>query len=174
MRVSAKLVVLDPLGRVLLLDCVDPGAPGTTWWELPGGGIEAGEDEVTASVREVLEETGVAVPPEAVGRLQWVQVASFTWRGRRHVARHEGRVARLTYAPPPSPPALTAPEQGSLLGSRWWSLPEVAASRSRFFPRNLPALLPRLLAGERVDEPYDDWDLPVAPTGGPVAGVGRG
>lgn len=162
MRTSSKLVVVDREGRVLLLDCVDPGAPDTTWWELPGGGIEDGEDAVGAAVREVQEETGLVVPPSAVGPLQWVQDASFTWRGRRHLARHEGRVARLAGAVVQAPVALTEAEQGSIRGQRWWTPAELAAHSGRFFPRSLPALLPRLLAGERVDEPYDDWDLPDA------------
>ncbi len=163
MRVSSKLVVLDPQGRVLLLDCVDPGAPGTRWQELPGGGVEPGEDAAAAAVREVLEEAGVVVPAEAVGPLQWTQVASFTWRRARHVARHEGRVARLTAPPSTGRVELTEPEQGTILGQRWWTPAEVAAHPGRFFPRGLPVLLPRLLAGERVDEPDDDWDLPDPP-----------
>lgn len=158
MRTSAKLVVVDPAGRVLLLDCTDPGAPGTRWQELPGGGVEAGEDGVTAAVREVLEETGVVVPPETVGPVLWTQVASFTWRRQRHVALHEGRVARLTADPVARPVVLTDAEQGTILDQRWWTPGEVAAHDGRFFPRSLPVLLPRLLAGERVDEPDDDWD----------------
>ncbi len=163
MRTSSKLVVVDTDGRVLLLDCVDPGAPDTRWQELPGGGIEAGEDGAGAAVREVLEETGVVVPPEAVGPLLWTQVASFTWLRHRHAAQHEGRVARLTAPPLVRPVALTGPEEGTILGQRWWTLEQVAAHEGRFFPRSLPALLPRLLAGERVDEAEDDWDQPDAP-----------
>ncbi len=158
MRTSAKLVVVDPDGRVLLLDCTDPGAPQTRWQELPGGGVEQGEDAVQAAVREVLEETGVVVPPEVVGPLLWTQVARFTWRRRRHVALHEARVARLVGPPVHRPVVLTEAEQGSILGQRWWTVGEVAAHPGRFFPRSLPALLPRLLAGERIDEPDDDWD----------------
>lgn len=159
MRTSSGLVVLDPEGRVLLLDCTDPGDPRTRWHELPGGGLEPGEDAEAAAVREVLEETGVVVPPGSVGPLQWTQVVSFTWRRRRYVARQEARVARL-----PSPVltrvvALTADEQGTILGQRWWTVQEVLAHDGRFFPRSLPDLLPRLLAGERVDEPDDDWDV---------------
>lgn len=166
MRVSSKLVVLDPAGRVLLLDCTDPGNPDTRWQELPGGGIEPGEDAAGAAVREVLEEAGVVVPPDSVGPLLWTQVTSFTWRRERHVARGEGRVARLTEAPQVVPVAFTEAEQGTILGQRWWTPEEVAAHRGRFFPRSLPGLLPRLLAGERVDEPDDDWDVEdVAPHG---------
>ena len=160
MRISSKLVLLDPQGRVLLLDCVDPAAPHVRWQELPGGGVEPGEDGAQAAVREVLEETGVVVPPEAVGPLLWTQVARFSWRGERHVALHEGRVARLAQAPVVAGTALTGPEVGTILGQRWWTQEEVAAHDGRFFPRSLPALLPRLLDGERVDEPEDDWDLP--------------
>ena len=165
MRVSSKLVVVDEQGRVLLLDCTDPGDPGTRWAELPGGGVEAGEDAAQAAVREVIEETGVVVPPDAVGPLLWTQTASFTWRRERHVARHEGRVARLTAPPVVRPVVLTDTEQGTILGRRWWTVQEVADASGRFFPRTLPTLLPRLLAGERVDEPYDDWDETDAETG---------
>ncbi len=168
MRLSSKLVVLDPAGRVLLLDCVDPGEPGTTWQELPGGGPEPGEDAVAAGVREVLEETGVVVPCDAVGALQWSQVASYTWLRRRHTALFEGRVARLPAAPVVRSTRLTGPEAGTILAPRWWTRPELAAHPGRFFPRSLPALLPRLLAGERVEEPYDDWDLPDAAPAAPA------
>lgn len=158
MRVSAKLFLLDPAGRLLLLDCTDPARPGTRWQELPGGGVEPGEDGVTATVREVLEETGIAVDPALVGPLQWTQEASFLWRGALHVARHEGRLARLPDVPPAGPTALTEHEVGTVLGQRWWTPAELAAHPGRFFPRDVPALLPRLLAGERVEQPFDAWD----------------
>lgn len=164
MRTSSKLVVLDPEQRVLLLDCTDPGAPGTRWQELPGGGLEPGEDGARAAVREVLEEAGVVVPLASVGPLLWTQVASFTWLGTRHTALHEGRVARLTEPPVLVPVAFDEAEQGTILGQRWWTLEEVAAYPGRFFPRSLPTLLPRMCAGERVDEPDDDWDKH-SPTG---------
>lgn len=160
MRTSSKLAVLDPQGRLLLLRCADPGDPSTpVWLELPGGGLEPGEDAVVAGVREVLEETGIAVPPEAVGPLQWTQEASFSWRGARHRQQHEVRLARLAAVPPAAPVVLAEAEVGTILGCDWWSADRLAAHRGRCFPRDLVAVLPRLLAGERVDEPYDDWDV---------------
>jgi 8-oxo-dGTP pyrophosphatase MutT (NUDIX family) len=52
----AFAVVRDPGGRVLLARRIDTGN-----WELPGGAIEPGETATGATVREVLEETGVAI-----------------------------------------------------------------------------------------------------------------
>ncbi len=163
MRASSRLLVLDPDGRLLLLDCVDPGAPGVRWWELPGGGVEPGEDPVLAGVREVREETGVVVPPEVVGPLQWTQDVAYTWVGRRWSSTQQGRLARLTAPPEVVATDLGRDEGATFLATRWWAPEELRTAGVRFFPRSLPALLPRLLAGERVDEPYDDWDV-VAPT----------
>ncbi|MDP9433684.1 MAG: NUDIX domain-containing protein [Actinomycetota bacterium] len=158
MRVSAKLFLLDERNRLLLLECTDPARPGLRWHELPGGGVEPGEDPVAATVREVREETGLLVDPARLGPLQWTQTASFLWRGRRHTARHEGRVARLDAPAEAVPVALTPEEVGTVLGLRWWTREELTGSAERFFPRGVPALLPRLLGGERVDEPDDDWE----------------
>ena len=158
MRLSAKAFVVDGAGRLLLLDCTDPDRPGVRWWEPPGGGVEAGEEEVAALVREVLEETGLVVDPAAVGPLQWTQESTFLFRSVRRFTRCHGRVVRLTSTGDAATPVLTDDEQGSILGLRWWTPHELAATGTRFFPRSVPALLPRLLAGERVDEPFDAWD----------------
>ena len=157
MRLSAKGFLVDARGRLLLLDCTDPARPDVRWWELPGGGVEPGEQEVDALVREVLEETGLAVSPADVGPLVWTQESTFLHRGRRHWTRCTGRVVRVG-ADPAVEPALMEDEKDTILGRRWWTSEELAATSDRFFPRNLPALLPRVLAGERVDEPFDTWD----------------
>ena len=156
-RLSAKGFLVDRAGRLLLLDCVDPVDPATTWWELPGGGVEPGEGEVDALVREVLEETGRTIDPAAVGPLVWTQDATFTWLGRRHETRCHGRVVRVDGLEV-APTALTTEERGTILGQRWWTPAELAAHEGRFFPRAVPALLTRVLTGERVDQPYDRWN----------------
>lgn len=53
-------------GRVLA--CARTGPPPVAGrWEFPGGKVESGEDEVTALVRECIEELGV--PVEVAGRV---------------------------------------------------------------------------------------------------------
>ena len=157
MRLSAKAFVVDEAGRLLLLDCTDPARPDVRWWELPGGGVEPGEDEVAATVREVREETGLAVEPDAVGPLVWTQETTFLHRGERRFSRCHGRVVRVA-AGSTSAVSLTDDEQDTILGQRWFTPEELAAPGHRYFPRNVVALLPRVLSGERVDEPFDAWD----------------
>lgn len=56
-HVTASLVVIDPATAAVLL--VDHKASGK--WVFPGGHVDLGETPADAAVREVLEETGVAV-----------------------------------------------------------------------------------------------------------------
>lgn len=58
-HVAAGCVFLDEVGRVLLVKPIykEP-------WELPGGGVEAGESPYDACRREVAEELGLHVSPE--------------------------------------------------------------------------------------------------------------
>jgi NUDIX domain len=51
-RVGARVLLLDPLDRVLLIHAKDPEDPGNHWWELPGGGLDDGENLADAARRE--------------------------------------------------------------------------------------------------------------------------
>ena len=54
-------VIKDDRGRLLLIK--RGHAPGAGLWSLPGGRIEPGETDAEALVREMREETGLAVEP---------------------------------------------------------------------------------------------------------------
>jgi len=57
-------IVADGRGRLLMIKCGHE--PGAGLWSIPGGRIEPGETDAEAVVREMIEETGLAVE---VGRL---------------------------------------------------------------------------------------------------------
>ena len=52
-------VVVDAHGRILVVQRANPPAAGL--WSIPGGRVEAGEDATDAVVREVQEETSIAI-----------------------------------------------------------------------------------------------------------------
>nr|WP_232071148.1 NUDIX hydrolase [Paraburkholderia pallida] len=54
--VSCGIVLLDPAGRVLLAH-----ATGTGHWDIPKGQGEPGETEAQSALREMVEETGIAI-----------------------------------------------------------------------------------------------------------------
>ena len=54
-------VVHRPDGRFLITRRAMDKAWAPGWWEIPGGGVKAGETSFQAVCREVLEETGVDV-----------------------------------------------------------------------------------------------------------------
>jgi hypothetical protein len=48
-------------------------------------------------------------------------------------------------------------ELDSYLAARWWPVEELLTTTERCYPGRLPELLPALLAGEPVDEPFELW-----------------
>src|SRR3984957_19273783 len=59
-RLTARVLLLDPGGRILLMQGRLPGRPdGPAFWYSIGGGVEAGETLPQAAAREIVEETGL-------------------------------------------------------------------------------------------------------------------
>lgn len=58
-RHAARVLLLDQLGRVLLVRGHDEDNPQRSWWFTIGGGIEPGEGPREAALRELWEESGV-------------------------------------------------------------------------------------------------------------------
>jgi 8-oxo-dGTP pyrophosphatase MutT (NUDIX family) len=125
-RQAARVVLLDPQDRVLLLAARDPFDPSKgAWWELPGGGMESGEASAAAATRELYEETGIA--EVQMGPCVWRHDARFTFAGIRfdqhehiHIARCAGFDADYV------PPGLEALEALAFQGYRWWTAAELA------------------------------------------------
>jgi 8-oxo-dGTP pyrophosphatase MutT (NUDIX family) len=158
-RSVVRVVVLDAHDALLLFHTRDPHYPELgTWWELPGGGIDAGETYLDAAVRELREETGIVVAPAQVGRPTWRRRASFRYRGAR---RLQNEVIVAVRVPGPGPSVDGSErldyEKEDYFTFRWWPVAEVAGSRERFYPGRLPSLLGAFLEGKEIDEPFELW-----------------
>ena len=79
LTLGVRAVVLDGDGRVFLIK--HSYAEG---WQLPGGGVEAGETLIEALVREIAEETAMIVEPVALAGHREVVVRDDDKRVSRH------------------------------------------------------------------------------------------
>lgn len=158
-RDVARAVVLDAADQVLLFHTHDPTYPELgTWWELPGGGIEAGESHVDTLVRELAEEAGLTIRPDQVGAASWRRRSTFRYRGERRHYREVVAVVRIGLtAPPVDGTGRVDFEDEDYFDHRWWPVAEITASAQRFYPGRLPGLLAALLRGEQIDEPFERW-----------------
>jgi 8-oxo-dGTP pyrophosphatase MutT (NUDIX family) len=82
-RATARVLPVDPEGRVLLLHGWDPATPDDPFWFTIGGAIEGGETHPEAAARELREEAGITVEPTAFGEPIETSYIEFTWAGIR-------------------------------------------------------------------------------------------
>ncbi|MFE6889656.1 NUDIX hydrolase [Streptomyces sp. NPDC057694] len=148
LRKVARVVLLDPQDRVLLLHGHEPDDASNDWWFTPGGGLEGDETREQAALRELAEETGVT--DVELGPVLWERVCSFPFDGRRwdqdewyFLARTRHPVA-LEAESMINESGLTDLERRSVAGARWWTYQELAEAHETVYPTRLAELLNRL------------------------------
>jgi 8-oxo-dGTP pyrophosphatase MutT (NUDIX family) len=80
-RNTARVLPVDPEGRVLLLHGWDPLRPRDPFWFTIGGAVEHGETLREAGARELREEAGIVVDPELLGEPFATEPIEFWWGG---------------------------------------------------------------------------------------------
>lgn len=142
----------DPEGRVLLFSARE--ADGERWWFTPGGGVYRGETVQAAGVRELFEETGLAVTEAGLGPV--VATSSSHWlakeEGKLFLGAHSFFFLRVpdTKLDTDGQEDL---ERSMITGHRWWSVADLRAATERISPLGLADLLDRLLRGDIPSPP---------------------
>jgi 8-oxo-dGTP pyrophosphatase MutT (NUDIX family) len=150
-RRAARALLISG-GAVLLIQGCDPARPEDgTWWLTPGGGIDEGESREDAVVREVLEETGLTLRVADVGPVVATRVADFLFDGDAY-HQSEWFFAIEVERFEPHGAGWEPVEHRALLGYRWWTVAELAATKDVVYPREMADVLRAVLAGE-VTEP---------------------
>ncbi|MFE7765695.1 NUDIX hydrolase [Streptomyces sp. NPDC057438] len=145
LRRVARVILLDPRDRILLLHGHEPDDPADDWWFTPGGGVEGTETREEAALRELVEETGIT--DVELGPVLWRRRCSFPFAGRRWDQDEWYYLARTTDTRPvvPLDAGLTELERRSVAGARWWTCGELARAHETVYPTRLAELLRTLL-----------------------------
>ena len=142
-RVCAKVLLVDPLDRVLLFSGIDRTLPDVApEWFAVGGAVEDGETIEDAAIRETAEETGVRIghpgPAVLTRRFRWVfEGTAYDQEETYFVVR----VAGVTVADT----GWTDVERATLVGHRWWAVDELRSTSAVVYPEGLAELLDRVL-----------------------------
>jgi 8-oxo-dGTP pyrophosphatase MutT (NUDIX family) len=101
-RNTARVLPVDPEGRVLLLHGWDPRRPLDRFWFTVGGAAEHGEELRAAGVRETREEVGIELDEESLGEPFHTACTEFTWAGMHFVQDQTFYAVALSAAVPVS------------------------------------------------------------------------
>jgi 8-oxo-dGTP diphosphatase len=140
-RPSARLLILEPSGRVLLFRFVFKNGPlaGHDYWATPGGGVEDGETFEQAAIRELWEETGIraqTIGPE-IGR----RVFPLQLHDGEHVTADERFFLVRAEDGSLSRDGWTTLELEVMTEHKWWSREDLAQTSATVWPEDLLTML---------------------------------
>ena len=149
-RTSARVVLLDDTGAVLLLCGSDPANPAfqdgdaPRWWFTVGGEVRQSERLAEAAARELAEETGLRVAPADMIGPVWRRDEVFEFNG----SVIDSEEFYLVYRTPRFEPSIagrTELERHYIHGARWCDandIAELTAAGEQVYPLQLGELLP--------------------------------
>ena len=138
LREAARVVLLDPQDRVLMMR-YDDGPPNGSHWATPGGGLEPGESYPQAALRELAEETGWS-DIELIGEIHR-RSHTMEWGGVL-VDQHERLyLARTEISARPITGVDAMHRSDGIAAWHWWSLAELERTSATIWPKVLPELV---------------------------------
>jgi len=135
-----RVLLVDTDDRLLLFRDSDPGiAPVPTFWITPGGGVDPGETDLEAAVREIAEETGLSISQaDLVGPLAQRIVV----HGYSDVVTTQDEVFWFVRCAPfeISTDGHTEDEIATMTAHLWWTRGELTETGEDIWPRELLAI----------------------------------
>ena len=131
-----RVLLVDGDQRLLLFRDSDPGLePVPVFWITPGGGVDPGESDLAAAVREIAEETGLAIDEsDLVGPLATRAVV----HGYSDVVTTQDELFWFVRcaAFEVSTAGHTEVELATMTAHRWWTRAELEATDEDVWPRD--------------------------------------
>jgi 8-oxo-dGTP pyrophosphatase MutT (NUDIX family) len=135
-RPSARVIVVDESGSVLLFRIEDPQDSKPPLWITPGGGIKPGEAPGEAAARELAEETGLVIDYAELGDPVAICQGDWVFRGQPLYSVDTFFACRTERFEPST--AGWEPLEHELHAAwRWWTIEELDTTKEPV----LPALL---------------------------------
>jgi 8-oxo-dGTP pyrophosphatase MutT (NUDIX family) len=141
-RPTARLLVLDPAGRILLFSATGPR--GQVWFT-PGGGVHRGESLEAAAARDLAEETGHVRAEADIGPVVATSAGLWTTAGGRTFFGADAYFLVRVAEPRVNTDGQEALERSVITGHRWWTTGELRVTRDKIVPCGLSDLVDSLL-----------------------------
>jgi len=171
-RRAARVILLDEKDRVLLVRGHDADQPERSWWFTVGGGIDAGESEVEAALRELREEAGLELAPADLVGPVLTRAGIFRFFAETCRQDEVFFLARVDGGHEPTDAGWTPEERDVLDEMRWLTTDQLRAETREVFPTALPDVVDALARGwdgtvrhlgtQHDDEPSDPEELGAA------------
>jgi ADP-ribose pyrophosphatase YjhB (NUDIX family) len=153
-RPSARVVVIDETGSVLLFRIEDSYDPKPPLWITPGGGVEPGELLVEAAARELAEETGAVVETAELGELVARCQGEWTFRGQP-LYSVDSFFALRTERFEPSTAGWEPLEHELHAAWRWWTIEELDTTSEAVLPARLGDVVRSIMQGAIGPSPIE-------------------
>src|SRR5690606_21129040 len=117
-RLTRRVLLFDRENSILLFLTTEPDTSVIARWLTPGGGVDPGETQHDAAVRELFEETGLRI--EKLGEPVWSHDFDVQWDDADHDTGHAEFFTAVVDAFEPSSEHWTEEEHVDVLAHKWW------------------------------------------------------